>query len=582
MMNRSRRLMLFVALLFTVSFLGLEFRLFHLQVVAHPDVSQRTANLHRKTDKELAARGRILSRGGQVLAESIPALYVYANSHWTVGNDDQTTAEVRDLLAAELTAVLGETGEDLRSRLDLCGYRRLLRRPVVDGDQIRELQKKESAGKLPGVELERTWIRRYPEGPLAANVIGFVNAEGTGQAGIEQYFDEQLSGQSGERTLRRDSGQRPLFGLDSEVVHARAGSDAHLTIDLVIQYFTEEALDQIVQEHKPDWAAAVVMDPKKGDILAMASRPGFDPNQYGSFPASHYMNRCVSYFYRPGSSFKPLMMGIILDAAAVRLDEQIDCRSFRDGSRVIHDSHQNGFLTPMEIMVESSNIGMSKLAQRFVPDGLVADETRMAGFRRVRDTLSKLGFGKKPQVCIPAVTAGMLSPVRKWTRRYTLPSISFGHEIAASPLQIAGAFQAVANGGSYLEPALVDRLVDADGDVSVPRRRTGRRVFSGPTTEYLREMLAEVVNRGTGKEAALDGYSVGGKTSTARWERDSTRYTSSFVGMAPVSDPRLLVVVVVDRPTGKFHSGGKVAAPAAGEILGRCLSYLRVEPDRIQ
>ncbi|MFH0945211.1 MAG: penicillin-binding protein 2 [Planctomycetota bacterium] len=581
-MNRSHRLMLFIALLFTVSFLGLEIRLFHLQVVAYPDVSQRTASLHRKTDRELAARGRILSRGGQVLAESIPALYVYANSHWTVERDGLSTADVRDRIAQELTATLGETEEDLRARLDLCGYRRLLRRPVIDGDQILELQRKESDGLLPGVELERTWIRRYPEGPLAANVVGFVNAEGKGQAGIEQQLDEQLSGCSGTRTLRRDSGQRPMFGLDSEVVHARPGSDVHLTIDLVIQYFTEEALDQIMLEHKPEWAAAVVVDPNRGDILAMASRPGFDPNQYGSFPASHYMNRCVSYSYRPGSSFKPLMMGIILEAAAVRLDEQIDCRSFRDGGRVIQDSHQNGFLTPMEIMVESSNIGMSKLAQRLVPDGLVAPETRMAGFRRVRDTLSKLGFGKKPDLCLPAVTAGMLSPVRKWTRRYTLPSLSFGHEIAASPLQIAGAFQAVANGGSYLEPALVDRLVDAEGDVSVPRRRTGRRVFAPETSEHLREMMTEVVERGTGKEAALDGYSVAGKTSTARWERDATRYTSSFVGFAPASDPRLLVVVVVDRPTGQVYSGGKVAAPAVGEILGRGLSYLRVDLDRMQ
>lgn len=573
-MAHARRRLLYFAVVLSLCFLALELRLFHLQVIQNPVALESVTAMSHTWEKQLRSRGRIVMRNGYVLAESLPSVDLYANSRWTRGK--------RDEIASRLSDVLGETGVDLRDRLERDGYVRLLKKPLCDGDQIVRLLELKRTRKLDGIELEQTWVRHYPESSLAAHVVGFVNAEGKGQAGIERCLEPALEdGSEAIRVMGRDAARRPMLDLDSVLADARPGSEVRLTLDVVVQYFAEEALDQVMAEHKPKWASIVVIEPMSGDLLAMASRPTFDPNRYGSYPLEHLLNRSVSFHYTPGSTFKPFIMASVLSAGSADLNEMIDCRQFQMNGRRIVDSHPNGLLTPIEIMVESSNIGMSKLALRLIPERSQGRPAQQEAFERIHELLTDLGLGQGPRLPLPAVTAGMLSRPRNWSRTWTVPSLSFGHEISVSPVQLAAAFQVFANGGYYIEPRLVEALVEPNGLARELRAENVRPVFDRAVTRQITEMLVGVVDRGTGTAAALQGYSVAGKTSTAQWERDSSRYTSSFVGYAPASDPRLLVAVVVDQPAGKFHSGGKVAAPAAGEVLGRSLNYLGVRQDRM-
>lgn len=567
------RFVFFIALV-TACFAALEIRLFHLQVIRHPAVAERAEGQHRSTEKVLAARGRVLARNGHVLAESIPAVDVYANSEWTHGR--------RDAIAAELENAFGDELLGVREKLETEGYRRILRKPAADDRLFSDLWQRKRAKKLPGIELERTWVRRYPEGSLAAHAVGYVDGDGKGCGGVEQAFDGELSGKHGLRRTERDAAQRPLVDSDCVDDVPEQGADLRLTLDVVLQYFAEEALDRAVEQHRPKWATAVVLDPLNGELLALASRPTFDPNHYGNYPLEQHANRAIAYHYTPGSSFKPFIMAAALDTAAVRLGERIDCSSFNFRGRTLHDVHPHDApLTPAEIIAESSNIGIAKIALRLVASEEQPVPAQQAGFRRIHERLTDLGFGSKTDLLLPGEATGTLTDMQTWSRKYTLVSLAIGHEISVTPVQLAAAFAVFANSGAYHAPRVLDAVIDGDGIARSFPRAEPRQVFDPLTADQVREMLVGVVDDGTGTKAAVEGYSVAGKTSTAQWERDRSKYTSSFVGFAPAFDPRLLVVVVVDQPRGGSHFGGSVAAPAAGEILERGLAYLRVPQDRI-
>lgn len=555
--------------LLTLAFAALWLRLFHFQVLEHPRAVRRLEAMATTVERDVARRGRILSRGGYVLAESLPALDVYADSRWTAGR--------REEILERLDAIVPGHRDDLRARLERPGYVRLFKRPVADEEAVAALDRLARAGLLPGVALEPTAVRRYPEGRLAAHVLGFLGADGRGQAGVERALDAYLRGRGfSRRSFLRDARSRRLFDASSPPVEAEAGGDVRLTLDVAIQYFAEEALDRIMEQHDPDWATIVVLDPREGDVLAMASRPGFDPNRYGSYPVAHFVNRAVSAQYTPGSTFKPFFMALVLESGAARLEETLDCSSFIYRGRRVRDAHPNGRLTVPGVVVHSSNIGMSQLALRLVPGDDYPEEVRRAAYRRIRDRLVALGFGRTTGIGLPAEEDGLLRPVGEWSTKYTLISLSFGHEIAVTPIQLAAAFAVFATGGIYRAPRLVTAVERPDGTVAATPPRPPRRVFEPDTALAVRSMLERVVAEGTGRRAAVRGHRVAGKTSTAQWENDPSHYTASFAGFAPARDPRLLVLVVVDRPRGRFHTGGRVAAPAAGEVLGRALAYLRV------
>ncbi len=573
MMKNSRRRLLFFAAALTLCFIALELRLFHLQVIQNPGVEEAAAGMHRQAETELAGRGRILVGKDYVVAESISAVEIYANSSWTEQHRDQITRELEE--------TLGVSGDEVRALLERGGYRKILRQPLHDAKKVGELWRKKREKKLPGLELERTWVRSYPEGRLAANVVGYADGAGRGHAGVELACDDVLRGTPGRQVIERDAALRPMFDADCRFEPPAPGCDVYLTLDMVLQYYAEEALDQIMEEHRPEWATAIVLDPRSGDVLALAVRPTFDPAHYGNYDLSAHVNRAVSFHYTPGSAFKPFIMAAAVEQNQVRFTEIVDCTTLQIGRRTVRDSHQNGLLTPRDIIVKSSNIGMAKLALRLAPDEADSRARQLEGFRSLHATLTNLGFGSRTGVGLPAETSGMLASPANWSRAYTLVSLAFGHEIAVSPLQLAAAYTVFTSGGTYRPPRLVARVVAPDGTVLPQEQPAERRVFSVAAAEAVRDMLIGVVDEGTGKSAAIEGLSVAGKTSTAQWEEDPTKYTSSFVGFAPAREPRLLVAIVVDQPRGALYSGGMVAAPAARDILERGLAYLRVEPDRM-
>ncbi len=585
--SRGRFTFMMGMLLF--SFVAIEARLFFLQVRTHPDRLAEATERYFKDDEILAARGSILLRNDFPVAESVPAVRIWADSNWTSHQKDPAkTQQLRDAIASEIEEALGRRIDNLRAELDKPGYRLIATealangkpvKVVSDGESIKSLLEKKKNGKLPGIVIERTWVRSYPHDSVAANVLGYVDTEGRGQAGTELAFNSDLNGSNGRRTLARDGAGRPIFDVGCESVAAKPGADVHLTLDVVLQYYLEEALAKIVKDHKPKWVSGIVLDPKTGEILAMANLPTFDPNHYSNYDPENYNNRAIDCTYTPGSSFKPFMMSAVMEWSPFSLSQSIDCSSYVVDGRSIHDAHRHAKLTPPEIMAESSNIGMCRLVMRLCPESMTSHDKQLAVFSRVRNLLTDLGFGSRLEIGLPAESNGRLAGVAQWSRRYTLASLAFGHEIAVTPLQLAGAFSVFANEGVYVKPYIVDQVIGPDGTVLRRNVPESRRIYTKATVKKVLEMLVGVVDEGTGKSAQIDGYKVAGKTSTAQWENDGSKYTSSFAGFAPAYDPRLLVSIVVDQPTKGGHYGGTVAAPAAADVLARGLQYLRVPQD---
>ncbi len=587
MSSAARRLWMFVGVL-ALCFVALELRLFHLQVVKHPALSERATGMRQRTERMLAARGRMFDRNGIQLAQSVPAVELYADSRHTEKHRDEVAGVLGRILGdaagAEPDAELG-----IRALLDRDGYRRIGARRIWDGEQIAMLRQAKRDDLLPGIVLSPTWTRRYAEGSSAAGLIGYVDTDGRAQTGLERSFDAYLRGTDGERLTLRDSARNEIYDLAAadEMVPPTPGADVHLTLDTVIQAFAEEALDAAVAQFRPDWAVAVVLDPRNGEILALANRPTFDPNHYSNYPVDQHQNRAIAARYTPGSAFKPFVMAAAMEAGVVSLAERIDCENGQhsfDG-RTVHDSHPHGLLTPLEIIADSSNIGMSKIMLRMVPpDGArgAPSTAQAAAFRRLYRTFADLGFGKKTGIGVVTEEAGVLRPPSEWTRKYTAVSMAFGHELAVTALQMAAAFGVFATDGVYHAPVLLDSVVGANGRVLVEGQRRERSVFDRVVALRMRQMLEAVVEEGTGKRAMVPGYRVAGKTSTAEYESDASRETASFIGFAPAEDPRVLVAIVLDQPKGPHgeHMGGDVAAPAAGRILANTLRYLRIAPDR--
>jgi cell division protein FtsI (penicillin-binding protein 3) len=588
-MDGARSRFSFMIGMLLLAFVAVEARLFFLQIRKHPERAAEAKETYYKNERILAARGSILMRNSYSLAESVPAVKIWADSNWTARKNDEFDPTQRDRIAAAIEEALGHEIENLRAELDKPGYRLIAteaihggarkQQPSIVGDGVRRLLELKREGQLPGITIETTWIRSYPDGDLAAGVAGYVDTDGKGRAGIELAFDSDLRGVEGRRTLMRDAAGRPIYDVGCESIAPTPGHDVHLTLDVVIQYYLEEALAKAFESHRPKWAAGVVLDPRTGEVLAMASLPSFDPNQYSNYDIANHQNRCVTYTYTPGSTFKPFMMAASIEWTNLSPRAIYDCSSYSIDGRSISDAHRHSKLTVSEIMAESSNIGMCKVVMRMCPDGL-SREKQTAAFTRIRDLLTDLGFGKRLEVGLPGESAGKLAGVSSWSRRYTLASLAFGHEIAVTPLQLAAAFSVFGNDGQYVKPYLIERVVAHDGTIVRKHVPESHTVFTRSTVDKIREMLVSVVDEGTGTKASITGYTVAGKTSTAQWENDPRKYSSSFVGFAPARDPRLLVSIVIDQPTRNGHYGGVVAAPAARDVLERSLPYLRVPRDR--
>src|SRR5579885_3111479 len=468
-----------------------------------------------------------------------------------------------DLAAGLLAPILEMPAAQLRERLTARrGFVWVARR--LPPDVVARIQ----ALNLRGIYFEPEMQRFYPNGTLAAQVLGFVDIDGHGQAGIEYALDRAIAGRPGRVLLLAD-GRGRFFERREQP--AQPGARVQLTLDETIQYIAERELAQAVTQAHAVGGTAIVQDPATGDILAMASWPTFDPNRPGaSLPASR-QNRAVSDIYEPGSTFKIVTLGAALDAGLVRPDDVVDCQMGRStgGGRVIHDRKRFGLLTVAQVLAHSSDVGAIKIALRLGPD---------AFFRYIR----AFGFGQRTGIPLPWESPGLLRPPSLWSAS-SIGSLAMGQEVGVTALQMVTAVSAVAAGGLWHRPRIV-RTLEQHGQTVGSGADAPVRVLRPETAATLAHLMEGVVLEGTGRSARLEGYTAAGKTGTAqkvdpqtgRYSRD--RYVASFVGFAPLNNPAVTILVVIDSPVGAHH-GGEVAAPVFQRIAQQVLTYLGVPRD---
>jgi cell division protein FtsI (penicillin-binding protein 3) len=415
--------------------------------------------------------------------------------------------------------------------------------------------------------LEQRVGRRYPQGRLAAQVVGFFNLEGRGAAGIELQFDRELQGQPGRRLVRRDARQVRIADADELWLEPpRDGQDLELTLRLPVQFAAERALDAIEAEWQPRSAVAVVLEIGTGDILAMASRPTFDPNRYSTSDPEAWKARAITDVFEPGSTMKPFTVATALQAGTVTLQTLIDCEqgTWMKFGRPIRDTHGHGRITVEEVIVNSSNIGAAKIALTL---GGASEDLRRAK-RTLHGCLTGcFNFGQPLGVPLPGEQAGLVRPPERWCH-LDLTRVAFGYGVMVTPLQLASAYATLAGGGIYRRPRLVRAVGDDEQPLDLPRRRLD---LCSPGRSLL-EALGGVVDRGTARRMGQpEGWRLGGKTGTTRKLDPETgqyvsRYITSFAGVAPLEAPRYVCVIMVDDPEGG-RAGGTVAAPAVRQVL---------------
>jgi len=546
--------------------------------VARGDALGETAARQQRSRIELPAKtGNILARdrdGFVLLAGSRQVRSIYADPA-LLGEENFVAA------ADKVGEALGVPSSGIYETLVRNRFERFawLSREVSDA-QVRAVEEL----RMPAVRVTHEWRRRYPHGPLAAQVVGYRRLDGVGGAGVEFQADGWLRAAPGMKELRTDAARRGKYAQVTSYRPPRDGQHVLLTLDVVIQGYLEEAMAEAARQYEAKSVMGVVMDPQTGALLAIGSAPGYDPSRFDD-PAyrrehrDHVRNRALTDPYEPGSSFKPFIACGAVEMGEATLRTEFFCHNglyhaYRGGTIRDFPGEHFGTIPLREIVVHSSNIGMAKLGERL----------GNASLYRVGWAF---GFGSRTGVDLPGECPGALVPAARWTS-YATRRMPFGQgPISVTALQLATAFGAIANGGVLMKPWIVDRVVDADGTES---HRGGpqpvRRVLSEAVAEqFRRDVLVQVVERGTGKKARLDRWQVFGKTGTAqigtRTGYPERAYTATFVGGAPVSRPRLVCVVSVYWPDyAKGYTGGSVAAPVVRDVLGRSLAYLDVPTDR--
>jgi cell division protein FtsI (penicillin-binding protein 3) len=504
-------------------------------------------------------RGKILDCRGAPMAVSLEGGSLFSHP-----------ASVEDpaLTARQLAPYLEMDARDLRAKLKRSLSFVWLARQLP-------LKKARDAQKigLSGIGMEKEGIRYYPNRDLAANVIGFVGVDSQGLEGLELYYEGHVRGAQASLLLQRDARGRLLWREMAEAPDLGRGSEIALTLDLRIQFAAERTLRQAVEETGASSGSVVVLDPRSGEILAMACVPTFNPNNYQDYRPDWRRNRCITDIFEPGSTVKPFLLAAAIEEGLVSEQTKFHCEegAYRFGGHWIHDMKPHEELTALEVITHSSNIGATKIAERLEA-------------QTWWEYLHAFGFGQETGVDLPGEVSGSLRPWRRWAK-VALATHAFGHGFSVTTLQMATAFAALANGGFLLEPFVVREVRDETGrPVEVRRPRVVRRVISKETAERVLAVLEVVVASGTGSKGQVPGFRVAGKTGTAmRFDQETGRYEHerpvvSFVGVVPVDRPELVIAVVLNEPEGQA-TGGKMAAPVFREIAASSLHYRQVQGD---
>ena len=534
------------------------FRLVQVQIVHGDSYRARARQQQERTIVLPPRRGSILDWRGRELAVSVEASSVFA----VPDKVDDAKAESRDL-ARVLGVPAGEVARKLSSEK---GFVWIARK--VDDDAAAKLK----AMKLPGVGLLPELRRSYPNESLAGNALGYVGIDGRGLAGLEFQYDRMIHGREGEMRVSRDARQEQYALTPIPGREGKPGASLSLTLDRDLQFVAEKELAAGLAETGAKDASAVAMDPDTGEVLAMATVPSFDPNRYGDFPPSAWRNRPISDSFEPGSVFKVISGAAVIEAGVAGPSDPVDCGmgQIQVGKYFIHDAEHERFgVIPLsEVIAKSSNVGMVRVGLRLGP-------------RRLYDSAHALGIGSATGIDLPGENPGLLRDVSRWSG-LSNAEISFGQEVAVTPIQLAVALSAIANGGLRVQPRMLRKSVDAAGVEWYPPAVAPRRVLSAATAAAMNTILKGVVAEGTGKRAAVPGYVVAGKTGTAQkaighgYARD--KYVATFAGYAPADHPRIVLVVTIDEPRGQYFAS-EVAAPVFSRILARAMAILEVPPD---
>lgn len=507
-------------------------------------------------------RGRILDRRGRPLAVNLRATSIYAVP---------SAITDRRAFAAKVGPVLGMPTREVEQRLTAGRHFAWLARKV-DAQIVNRVKALGLEGRIGLLEEDR---RAYPKAELAAHVLGFVGIDNQGLSGVELSYDNVLRGVAGRAMAEQDGVGRVLVETQRLVEAPVDGGDILLTIDEVIQHIAERELTAAVARTKARRGSVTVIDPKTGEVLALAVRPAFDPNAAGAVGAERWLLRPLADVYEPGSTFKIFVTAAALDAGVMGPAERVLCAgSLRvPGNHVIRDAHnrKHGWQTMGDIIKNSCNVGAAQVASRL-------------GKSRLYRYIRRFGFGDPTGIDLPGEARGIIASPSEW-RGPALQTISFGQGISTTALQLVSGATALANDGVMVRPHIVRAVRDSEGRlVKAVGTEAVRQVVQPHVARAVLQMMIGTVADGTGAEAALEGYVIAGKTGTAQKPSpsggyDPYRYVASFLGIVPVEDPRLLIVVVLDEPQGMYF-GGAVAAPVFREVASQALWYLRVPPGK--
>ena len=529
-------------------------RLSYLQLFCYSEYFAKAQHQQQRTFEISPMRGVIYDRKGRELAVSIPMDSVFA---------DPTDIKDPEMVARLLSRVLNLPADDLETKINEAS------KPVRLAKKLSpETVERIDDMNLKGVFFEKENRRVYPEHDLLAHVLGWVDTDEKGMGGIEHQLDKQIRGRPGRVMLMAD-GKRRFY--DRRESAADPGASVVLTIDETIQYIAEKELARAMQESHAHTGTVVIQDPSNGALLAVANRPTFDSNDAGKFSDEVRMDRAVTAAYEPGSTFKVVTMTSAIENHVTNPDVLVDCQmgSILVAGRLIHDWHPFGVLSVRDVLAHSSDVGSIKVALNL-------------GAPRFYDTMRKFGIGQLTGIELPGENRGLLRPLENWTAS-SIGSVAIGQEVSVTPVQIISAISAIANGGTLYRPHIIQEI-RGDVPMALPARAEPQAVTDAQTAATLRGMMETVVLSGTGTPAQLNGYTAAGKSGTAQKIDTNTgryspnQYVASFVGFAPVNEPAVTILVVLDSPEGAHH-GGEVGGPIFKRIAEQVLAYLDVAHD---
>lgn len=552
-------------------------RAFQIQVLGVREIRDRGAKQYCSTIPLLPKRGVILDRTGTELAVSIATKSIFVQPAKLRDPD-----KAADLLAPRVSRSARELRKLFAGEKGFVWVRRQMPSTAAE-EAVREVKQALSAldpeahGKpsaVDGIGTVEEPKRFYPNRELAASLVGFTNLDSEGMEGVELSLNRYLRGERGSLLCERDARGRLIVAATTPVEVNSKGHSVALTIDRNIQHVAESELQAAVKKYNARGGMAVVLSPGTGEILAMATAPSFNPNTPARAPMEARKNRSLTDSFEPGSTFKVFTLSSALELGAVSTTDRFFCEngSYHYAGKVIHDTHRYGWLTASEVVKFSSNIGITKINDRM--DG-----------NRFYDMIRAFGFGSRTGIELQGEVPGLSPSRRGFESRIRRATVAFGQGISVTPLQMAAGMAAVVNGGKVMKPYLVREIRDPEGKtVFRGEPQELRRVLSPKTSAQMREILGKVVEEdGTGTQARIKGFLVGGKTGTAqKVEPGSGRYsptkrTASFIGFLPLNDPKLLILVVIDEPRGQVY-GGVVAAPAFNQIAVKTAYYLGIQP----